>query len=113
MTTQDAHSKGFTRGGSTPLDDDNIEVDWHDMKEEGGVKYMECEWMTPDPSPAPGPAPSPRAMQQLAAALQAALEKKVIIDTPPPPPSSTDSPATPPLTVVPVRLVKRRVHGAL
>ena len=89
--------------------DGNIEVDWPDMKEEGGVKYMECEWG----SPAPSPAPSPRAMQQLAAALQAALEKKVIIDTPPPPPSSTDIPATPPLTVVPVRLVKRRVHGAL
>jgi len=74
--------------------DDNIEVDWHDVKEEGGVKYTDCEWDSP--------APSPRAMQELAVRLQKALadpvklqkladlldeptEKKVITDTLPHP----------------------------
>jgi hypothetical protein len=109
--------------------DDNIEIDWHDVKEEGGVKYIDCEWITPDPRPAPSPAPSPRKMHDLAAALQAALadpaklqkltallseptEKKVVIDTPPQPPSSTEIPA-PQQPVAPPPVRRRRVHGAL
>ena len=86
--------------------DDNIEVDWHDMKEEGGVKYIECEW----DSPVPSPANSPRALQLLAAVLQAAvvvpIEKKAVIDTPLPPLPSTEIslplPPTAALSAVPV-----------
>ena len=110
--------------------DDDIDLDWHDVKEEGGVQYTEVPWDTPPPTPPQ----SPRAVQQLAAALQAAMadpvkmqrlaallreptEKKVVIDTPPAPLPSTEIPSPPPTTVAPsadrVRLVKRRVHGAL
>ena len=104
---------------------DNIEIDWHDMKEEGGVKYIECEW----DSPVPSPANSPRAMQQLAAVLQAAvvvpIEKRALETTPLPPLPSTEISLPPPptailsavpvevLSAVPVRLQRRRVHGAL
>ncbi len=99
--------------------DDNLDLDWHDVKEEGGIKYIECDWE----SPAPSPAPSPRAMQPLATALQAALadpvkmQKLTALLAPPPEKKEIITPL--PATEIPLppyprtRAVKRRVHGAL